>query len=353
MRTAACLYVRDEARNIAEWAAYHLELGFDHLFIYDNNSVDGTAGVADLFGPASVTVVPWLFVDPHAQYKAYDHCTARCVGRYDWVACIDADEFIALQPGWTLHRLLEDRHGCDAVALHWAFFGSGGHDDYPPGLMVEAFTHRAEAGFAPNRHVKSVVRPGRSGPAVSPHNFATANYQLANGHPVEWQSNGITVTAADYAVCQLNHYFVRSRAHWRNKMRRGYRDGSRDDSDFALYDLNIVEDHLASRLAPRVRLRIDQALGRRPGPRRPPPEATLLDPVWYLMRYPDVAASGVSAPEHFWSHGLRENRDPNPFFDTGWYARTHLEPRGTKQPAFLHFLSEGAHDGLPARADPG
>ena len=348
MRTAACLYVRDEARNIAEWVAFHLETGFDHLFVYDNRSVDGTGAVAAFLDPASVTVIPWPFEDRHAQYKAYDHCVGRCAGAFDWVACIDVDEFLVFQPGWDLQRLLTDRNGCDAVAVHWAFFGSGGHEDYPPGLMVESFTRRAEAGFGPNRHVKSLVRPERSGPAVSPHSFATPNYQLASGQAVQWQSTGITATPADYSVCQLNHYFVRSRAHWRDKMRRGYRDGTRDADDFAAYDLNDVEDRLACRLAPRVRLRIGLALGRSGEP-RPPAGATLLDPVWYLMRYPDVANSGLSAAEHFWTFGLHEDRDPNPFFDAAWYARTHLAPRALKGPGFLHYLSEGAHAGLPAR----
>ena len=349
MRTAACLYVRDEARNVAEWAAFHLEAGFDHLFVYDNRSVDGTGEVAAAFGRSGATVIPWRFEDAHAQYKAYDHCLARAAGAFDWVACIDVDEFLVFQPGWDLQRCLTDRTGCDAVAVHWAFFGSGGHEDYPPGLIVEAFTRRAEAGFGPNRHVKSIVRPGRCGLAVSPHSFATPNYQLAGGQPVQWQSTGITATPADYTVCQLNHYFVRSRAHWRDKMKRGYRDGTRDDADFGRYDLNEVEDRLACRLAPRVRLRIDQALGRRGDGQRAPWEATLLDQAWYLMRYPDVAASGLSAFDHFWTFGLNEERDPNPFFDAGWYARTYLRPRGFKGPGFLHFLSEGAHAGLPAR----
>ena len=352
MRTAACVCVRNEARNIAEWIAFHAEAGFDHLFLYDNGSTDGTAGIAGCFGPLNLTVIPWPFEDARAQHKAFDHCLARCAGAFDWVACIDADDFLVFQPGWDLQRLLADRNGCDAVAVHWAFFGSGGHDDYPPGLIIEAFTRRAEAGFGPNRHVKSIVRPGSSGPAVSPHGFETARYQLANGQPVQWQSPGITATPADYAVCQVNHYFVRSRAHWRDRARRGRRDDVRDAEEFARYDLNNVEDRLACRLAPRVRLRIDQALSRRVDGSWLPPEATLLDPVWYLMRYPDVAASGLSASEHFWSFGLREFRDPNPFFDALWYARTHLEPRGVTEPGFLHFLSEGAHEGLPPRAEP-
>lgn len=349
MRTAACLYVRDEVRNIAEWVAYHLEVGFDHLFIYDNNSTDGTGRVAGLFGLENVTVIPWSFVDAHAQYKAYDHCLARCVDRYDWVACIDVDEFIAFQPGWTLHGLLDGRDGCDAIAVHWAFFGSGGHYDYPSALTIEAFTHRARPEFGPNRHIKSIVRPGRAGKAVSPHSFATLNYQLANGHPVNWQAYGITNTPADYSICQFNHYFVRSRAHWADKIRRGYRDGTRDVTEFAIYDLNEVEDLQASNLAPLVKEYVMKVTSRGRTLMPIPIDAALFDPVYYLMRYPDVAGSEYQPDRHFWVHGIKEGRDPNPFLDSAWYTRSYLQADGSSGPPYLHFLTEGAARGYLPR----
>ena len=46
----------------------------------------------------------------------------------------------------------------------------------------------------------------------------------------------------------------------------------------------------------------------------------LFDPVWYLERYPDVAAAGFDPLEHFYSHGGVEGRRASPEFDSRWYT---------------------------------
>ena len=43
MKSAICMIVRDEARDILEWIAFHARAGFDAQVIFDNGSTDGTA----------------------------------------------------------------------------------------------------------------------------------------------------------------------------------------------------------------------------------------------------------------------------------------------------------------------
>lgn len=51
----------------------------------------------------------------------------------------------------------------------------------------------------------------------------------------------------------------------------------------------------------------------------------LLDPLWYVERYPDVAAANIEPTTHYWCHGGREGRHPGPWFDTSHYlALLHL-----------------------------
>lgn len=42
MKVALALFVKNEVNSIAHWVAWHLALGFDKLFIYDDESSDGT-----------------------------------------------------------------------------------------------------------------------------------------------------------------------------------------------------------------------------------------------------------------------------------------------------------------------
>ena len=47
----------------------------------------------------------------------------------------------------------------------------------------------------------------------------------------------------------------------------------------------------------------------------------LFDEAWYLTTYPDAAASGLDPVEHYLTVGAPQGHNPNPLFDTGFYAR--------------------------------
>ena len=132
-------------------------------------------------------------------------------------------------------------------------FGSSGHEEAPGALVTEAFTRRAEDDFFDHRMVKSIVRPRRVR-ALNPHAFTPiqGGYVRPDGSPARLEQDARTAGAADYGLLQVNHYFTRSRAHWRRKMARGYRDIERAASDFDKYDRNEREDLSAARFAPAV-----------------------------------------------------------------------------------------------------
>jgi hypothetical protein len=74
----------------------------------------------------------------------------------------------------------------------------------------------------------------------------------------------------------------------------------------------------------------------------------LFDEGYYLWRNPDVAASGRNALEHFLACGSREGRNPNPWFDTQWYAAKYVEARRARLTGFEHFLWRGRFLGYRA-----
>ncbi|MFO1156095.1 MAG: glycosyltransferase family 2 protein [Rhodospirillales bacterium] len=53
--------------------------------------------------------------------------------------------------------------------------------------------------------------------------------------------------------------------------------------------------------------------------------ARLFDEAWYRRRYPDVAAAGTDALEHYCRQGWRRGRDPGPHFSTTLYLVEHPE----------------------------
>lgn len=50
-------------------------------------------------------------------------------------------------------------------------------------------------------------------------------------------------------------------------------------------------------------------------------DSGLFDEAWYLASYPDATASGLDPIEHYLTLGAARGYNPNPLFDTGFYAR--------------------------------
>lgn len=70
------------------------------------------------------------------------------------------------------------------------------------------------------------------------------------------------------------------------------------------------------------------------------------DAAFYLSQNPDVAATGIDPLSHYLSHGLFEDRDPNPSFSAVWYRLKAPEPVGD-MPAYAHYLADPVRRGWP------
>jgi len=62
----------------------------------------------------------------------------------------------------------------------------------------------------------------------------------------------------------------------------------------------------------------------------------LFDRDWYIAKNLDVRSSGLPAYSHYLEIGWKENRDPNPFFSSGWYCSQHPEVRSDPLAHYLH-----------------
>ena len=269
MKSAICLIVRNEVRDIVEWIAFHALAGFDTQIIFDNLSDDGTAEVIRAAGRLhDIRYHRWANITQSSQLAAYDAACDAYKLEFDWIAFVDSDEFLMLTQGETVNSFLGQFDGWSGVALHWAIYGADGHDDFPGGLVLESFLRRAPPTFFPARHVKSIVRPGFVNRCVNPHCFDLRGHRLgsyadAHGRSMVWWPApelggvlpGLSMAPPDYSVARINHYFTRSRAHWAAKLRRGYPSdvAVRKEAEFEAYNRNEVEDRTACRYVPALR----------------------------------------------------------------------------------------------------
>lgn len=240
MTIVVCAIVKHEDAYLDEWIAYHLKLGFDAVHLYDNSDDNAAKKFQERY-PGAVRVVhcPGRM----RQLPTYMHYC--CFSKDEWVALLDADEFIVLKKHASIRELLAGvGDDVGAVCLNWYMFGSSGERARRPGPVLLRFRRRA-ARVHPL--VKSIVRPDRVLAMLNPHvpALVVGGCRDPSGRPVSGPEHHHG--SADVAV--IHHYFTKSREEFVAKMERGKADlaEKRRIEEFDAHDFNDVEDDSAWR----------------------------------------------------------------------------------------------------------
>jgi glycosyltransferase involved in cell wall biosynthesis len=74
-------------------------------------------------------------------------------------------------------------------------------------------------------------------------------------------------------------------------------------------------------------------------------ESGLFDPVFYLLKHPDVRDSGVDPLKHYLLHGGHQGRNPSPLFDSHFYLDQYVDVRASRINPLLHYIRFGRAEG--------
>lgn len=294
-RLAVAAIFRNEAPYVVEWLAHHRVVGVDAFYIADNDSDDGTSELLQaLHELGYVKRIPFPSPPGQApQMPAYAEILGRHAAAEDWVAVIDADEFIMperddIGPKDVL-ACLGERPGVGAVALNWVTYGSAGQVDHGAGLVMERFDRHADPSFWVNHHIKSIVRmQAFEGLHGNPHLFTLKpgyHYVHANGDVlVDHSTRGPGLSQQlVWEGLRLNHYVVKSREEFAAKQRKGSAavlGRTKGDDYFRAHDRNDIHAPVPPALLARVKAEmaaIEAALRDRGAhPPAPPTQAARL-----------------------------------------------------------------------------
>ena len=216
-----CLICKDENDYLPEWLDYHILMGVERFYIYDNESqVSLRESLKEYIerGWAVVMEIPGQGVQLHA----YDHCLRTFGSNTFWLGFIDTDEFLVPKTCLDLKELLREYEGYAGLAVSSLFFGSNGHKIRPEGGQLTGYRMRTHETLKENEWVKSIVQPGLVLMPYSPHDFLyKENSWCVN-------ENFLRVDNQDFPnhteKIQLNHYFYRSEAEIAMKLGRGRGD---------------------------------------------------------------------------------------------------------------------------------
>lgn len=213
---------RNEGLHLREWLEYHLLVGVQRFYFYDNASTDNTRELLEPY-IRSGTVVYRLVTGSRMQLLAYADAIGRCRSRTRWLAMIDLDELIVPLDADSLPELLREYEGYPALGINWVMFDSNGHDEPPrehDALMAANYTTVRRGSHDPqtgDRHIKSIVSPREVVMLHNPHGALYKGKRQAVDENFEPITGPRTARHSSRRV-QVNHYYTCSRAEYQRKM---------------------------------------------------------------------------------------------------------------------------------------
>lgn len=240
-----CCIVKDENRYLQEWISYHMKIGVEHFYIYDNESavpVEDTLSELGLLQYATVITIKGAAM----QMTAYKNCLQHFGTHSRWIGFIDMDEFLVPKStNGDLPGFLKDFESYGALGVNWLVFGSSGFKDRTDESQLSRFVLRSDLEFSANSHIKSIVQPRYVRRAHNPHVFKYRFGRFCVNENFEQIKDAFSPPSVH--KIQLNHYYCRSQAEYEEKIRRGRGDDvtvKRKMDDFFAHDLpsNKIKD---------------------------------------------------------------------------------------------------------------
>jgi len=216
---AICAIFKDEARFLDEWIEFHVGVGVEHFYLYDNASSDDFREVLrPWIERGVVTLTDWPFEG--GQLTAYAHCLPSAKAETRWLALMDIDEFLFSPRDPDLRRVLRACEAQPVIYVYWQVFGSSGHVTRPANpSVIESYTRR---------ELPPAVSIGKS--IINPRLTRHIQVHLCSpvfGEPVDEKGarpagyRGSTAPAT-WDVLRMNHYWSKSIEDLREKVRKGF-----------------------------------------------------------------------------------------------------------------------------------
>jgi hypothetical protein len=231
---------RDE-KNIKEWVAHHLLLGFNLIYIFDHKSKIPLSQELNIFKKGVIVerceldgpIKLWLMM------RAAKIATSASA---DWMLYLDADEFLVLNAFNNVQKMLKYYLFADSIAINWLMYGTNNHKKEPKsGLMIENYTR---SDLMLNKHVKSFVRPSQVINAITPHYFVMSNPVRMISINMKPMQNSLSFNEWDIeytkAAAFIAHYVYQSEESYINRKINLPRD---DNNQFREIEEDIHNKH--------------------------------------------------------------------------------------------------------------
>ena len=231
-KVGLCLICKNENLYIKEFIDHYKSLGYDHIFIYDNNDFNEEK-LEDItkkyINDGYISIINYKGDKQKPQFRVYIDCYEKNNKNYDWLSFFDADEFLELKPkGIKIQEFLDNKrfNNCQNIKFNWVIYSDNNKLYYENKKIQDRFT-RPLFNNPLNKHIKSTVRGNLS-----------ANYWKESQNPHSGYNNFSSCSSSgkkisnispfnepyDYEFGYIKHYITKTLEEYVRKIKRGRAD---------------------------------------------------------------------------------------------------------------------------------
>jgi len=232
IKICLCSIGKKENRYIKEFVTYYEKLGYNHIYLYDNNDIDDEKFedvIQDEIKKGFVSIINYRGYrgkEQNPQFDAYEDCYEKNNKNYTWISFFDCDEYLELVPSNLKLKNFFDQEKfklCEVIKLNWLLYKTK-ESLYYENISLQKRMITPLFGIRENKHIKSTVRgnltPNYWSNTINPHTSIN-NFTTCSSSGMIINSSSPFIDQVEYQYAYLKHYHFRSFEELCLKIKRG------------------------------------------------------------------------------------------------------------------------------------
>ena len=251
IKICLCTIGKKENLYIKEYVNHYRRLGYNHIFLYDNNEKNDNERFSNALkneiDNGFVSIIDYIGFtgkSGNAQREAYYDCYKNNNRKYDWLSFFDLDEYLVLnQQNETIQQFLSSERykKCLNIKINWLVFGSEKevlyYENKPLNIRFKKPLYNSNS----NRHIKSTVRGKLKNywrKWDNPHS-SLSRYRACSSSGKFVDNKSPFIVPPDYKYALIKHFYIKSFEEFCNKLKRGWTD----DTDKKALIIQLIKDN--------------------------------------------------------------------------------------------------------------
>ena len=218
MRVIICAIAKNENDYINEWVNHYVKLGFDHIYLFDNNEID-TERVENFIDKdllKQVSIIDYRGVKRHhLQHYVYDWFYKHYKTTFDWLMFVDIDEFLVGIDNIKEFLTNPKFKNYQQIRIKWQLFGDDNIVERDIKQPVLGYFKKVITDYRKSNQTKSLIRGNLPILKINSCHYVKG---LKSCYPSgkECLENQISLEHYDGETIFVNHYMTKTRIVDRN-----------------------------------------------------------------------------------------------------------------------------------------